>query len=458
MPVVSDQFKKQVLDDILDDFADSASARYYAAIGRSDDWNDSDVATVPTNDALSMRRARHSMQSVKLIEDLSYVVPRQTWVANLIYSPYDDNDVGFPDNPFYVINSNNEVYICLEQGKKQDGSAELSTVQPTGNTTGDPFRTSDGYTWKFLYSIGALRADKFISSAYIPVRYVASTDSNSPAEDLQQEIVQNNAIKGQIVGYKVTNGGSGYTSNPTVTITGNGINASAYAVRAGDAIVDIKVKADSAGNSGASYFGQNYDYANVTITGGGGDSATARPIIATNPNGIGSNPIIDLKSNGIMFNTKPEGDVDGDFILGDEIFRQVMLLRNPKLDSADGTNLTSTSARALRRIITDGSGFVKQTVQKSQITGTTSGAIAVIDNTNDSSTIWYHQTEETGFKAFEVGEEVQVVGNTGINGTILSLDSAEFNPYTGELLYIDNRSAVTRSADQTEDLKIVITI
>jgi hypothetical protein len=458
MPVITDQFKKQVLDDIIDDFNDSASSRYYAAIGRSDDWNDSDVATVPTNDALSVRRARHSMQSLKLIEDLSYVVPRREWVANLIYSPYDDNDVGFPDNPFYIINSNNEIYICLEQGKKQDGSAELSTVQPTGNTEGSPFRTSDGYTWKFLYSIGALRADKFISSAYMPVRYVASTDSNSPAEDLQQEIVQNNAVRGQIVGYKVVNGGSGYTSNPTVRITGNGINAQAYAVRAGDAIVDVKVKADSAGNSGSSYFGQNYDYANVTIVGGGGDSCSVRPIITTNPQGIGSNPVIDLKSNGVMFNTKPDGEEEGDFFSGDEIFRQVLLLRNPKVDSAEGTNLTTTTARALRRIITDGAEFVKSTVQKSQIQGVTSGAIAVIDNTNDSSNIWYHQTETTGFKAFEVGEEVQVVGNTGINGTILSLDSAEFNPYTGELLYIDNRSAVTRSADQQEDLKIVITI
>lgn len=458
MPVITDQFKKQVLDDIIDDFNDSASSRYYAAIGRSDDWNDSDVATVPTNDALSAKRARHSMQSLKLIEDMTYVIPRRAWVANLIYSPYDDNDVGFPDNPFYAINSNNEVYICLEQGKKQDGSAELSTVQPTGNTEGSPFRTSDGYTWKFLYSIGALRADKFISSAYMPVRYVASTDSNSPAEDLQQEIVQNNAIKGQIVGYKVTNGGTGYTSNPTVSVVGNGQNARAYAVRAGDAIVDVKVVADSAGNSGASYLGQNYDYANVVISGGGGDSCTVRPIISINPQGIGSNPVIDLKANGIMFNTKPDGEEEGDFFSGDEIFRQVLLLRNPKVDSADGTNLTSTTARALRRIITSDGNFVKANVQKSKITGSVSNAVGIIDNTNDSDTVWYHQTEETGFTAFTTDDVITVEGNESITGSVSSLDDAEINPYTGELLYIDNRSAVTRSADQQEDLKIVITI
>ena len=134
------------------------------------------------------------------------------------------------------------------------------------------------------------------------------------------------------------------------------------------------------------------------------------------------------------------------------------MVRNPRVDSAEGVLLTSTSALALNSIIHDGSGFVKSIVQKSQIQGVTSGAVAIIDNTNDSDTIWYHQNETTGFTSFQVAEEIQVVGNTNINGSITSKVDGEFNPYTGDLLYIDNRSAVTRSTDQTEDLKIVITI
>ena len=82
MPVITDQFKKQVLDDILQDFNDSASNRYYAGIGRSEDWNASDVATVPTNNIREARLARGSLQSLKLIEDTSYVLPRRSWVAN----------------------------------------------------------------------------------------------------------------------------------------------------------------------------------------------------------------------------------------------------------------------------------------------------------------------------------------------------------------------------------------
>ena len=62
MPVITDRFKKQVLDELITDFLDSDNVRYYAAIGRSVDWNDSDVPTVPTNDARSVRDARLSIQ------------------------------------------------------------------------------------------------------------------------------------------------------------------------------------------------------------------------------------------------------------------------------------------------------------------------------------------------------------------------------------------------------------
>ncbi|MDG1013965.1 MAG: hypothetical protein P8O09_02010 [Flavobacteriaceae bacterium] len=198
----------------------------------------------------------------------------------------------------------------------------------------------------------------------------------------------------------------------------------------------------------------------LVLSGGGATpatTATARAILG-NPNGIGADPVVDLKASGVMFNSKPEGIEGGDFITGDEIFRQVVLLRNPRVDSANGTFLSTTTARAVDKIITDGNSFVKSNVQKSTILGGTSGAQGIIDDTNDSSSVWYHQNETTGFTPFQVNESISVVGNASINGTIQSITDGEFNPFTGDLLYIDNRSAVTRSTDQTEDLKIVITI
>ena len=160
------------------------------------------------------RLAREATQSIKNITDQTFVIPRYNWTSGAIYSAYDDAQQGYPTNAYYVMNSNQQVYICLQQSKTNANPPQsvASTVQPTGNTTGTPFKTSDGYMWKFVYSIGALKASKFISTAYIPVAKVQDSsgatllldelgvDSDSPAEDVEQQTVQQNAVAGQILG------------------------------------------------------------------------------------------------------------------------------------------------------------------------------------------------------------------------------------------------------------------
>lgn len=458
IPVLTDKLKKQILTDIETGFSDSDTL-YYAAIGRISDWNDSDVAPQPLNSTRDARNARLSVQSLKNITDLTFAVPRVNWVSGTIYEAYDDGREGYPTTGrnFYAMNSNQEIYICLQKGLTDANPPQekASTVQPTGNTDGTPFRTSDGYVWKFLYSIGALRASKFVSAGYLPIRYVASTDSDSPAEDIQQEIVQNNAVAGQITGYAITSGGSGYTSAPSVTVEGNGTNAAATATIAGGQLVKVEVKEDSAGNSGNSYYGNSYDYAKVTVTGGGGDSAEVRAIVAPE-NGLGADPRVDLKSSALMFNTKPDGTEEGDFILGNEIFRQVLLFKDPyEYDSAggDGAKFTAETGRALKKLVFSSASLSFN--QKDTIEGVTSGAKAIVDEV-DSDTVWYHQTESTGFKSFQSEVVQQVDGDA--TGSVSSTANGDVDPIKGELLYIDNRAAVTRSADQEEDIKIVIQI
>ena len=77
----------------------------------------------------------------------------------------------------------------------------------------------------------------------------------------------------------------------------------------------------------------------------------------------------------------------------------------------------------------------------------------------DSDEIWYHQTEGTGFTAFQASEGVKDSDNN--TGTLLG---SGFNlkpvamPFTGDLLYVESRAAVNRTADQTEDIKVIIEI
>ena len=55
----------------------------------------------------------------------------------------------------------------------------------------------------------------------------------------------------------------------------------------------------------------------------------------------------------------------------------------------------------------------------------------------------------------ETVEETDGNGEGQLHGSS-SLVLPEVESLTGDLLYIDNRAAVTRASDQTEDIKIVI--
>lgn len=469
--IVTDKIKKLFLEDLFQDF-DSASVRYYAGIGRSEVWNSTDAIVTPQNRVRDERDARLNMQSIKNITDKTFAVPRYNWSSGTQYSAFDDNHIGYPVQPYYVMNSNQEVYICVQQGKDATGTVQNSTVQPTGNTTGTPFVTADGYAWKFVYSIGALNASKFLSSAYMPVQFVDSDQAASvdaTAEQVEQRAVEVAARAGEVVGVAVTNGGTGYTSTPTVEVIGDGTGAVVTPIISGNSLVNLLVKQDSSGNLGGtnpngwstgSFRGSGYTRANLKIT-GVGDSASGRVIFGP-PNGLGADPRDDLRASAVMFNAKIDGDEGGDFLLGDNTFRQVLLLRNPLVADSAGrpddqyfTESTGNSLIKLELTSTNGT-FTEDTTIEDQATGA-KAYIDTVDSVNASlltARLLVHQNETTGFTSFTASNSV--TDPSGNTGTVSAQLAGEFDPMTGELLYIDNRAAVDRSAEQIEDLKIVI--
>ena len=64
---------------------------------------------------------------------------------------------------FYVINRENNVYVCLDN----NGGLE-SSQEPTGNETSD-IVLGDGYVWKFLYTVPNDKL-KFLDEKTIPNR------------------------------------------------------------------------------------------------------------------------------------------------------------------------------------------------------------------------------------------------------------------------------------------------
>ena len=452
MATITNPLKKQVIDSLLTDFNDS-DKNYFIGIGRSEDWNDSDTARTVINARWEERGFRNGLQSVKKVIDSTFVVPRYNWSSGAIYSAYDDKQVGYPTQTYYVMNDENQVYMCLQQSKDATGAAVVSTIQPSGNTTGTPFSTADGYIWKFLYSISAGDASKYIAANFLPIKLQGTTDSSSSASDVEQKAVQDAAIVGQITGYQIDSAGAGYTSNPTLTVVGNGTNAKASATISGSAVVKVEVL-DS---SGTLMFGSGYNNATVTVSGGGTPTkpASIRPVFATE-DGLGADPRDDLRANGIMFTVKPDGTENDDFIVGND-FRQVGLIKNIK-DSAGSTDFTASTGIALKKLVF--SAVTTAFTADATIVGGTSGARALVDKV-DSSNVWYHQTDATGFSNFDSGEAVTEADGSGagtLDATYAPYVTPEVTTTTGDVLYIDNRAAVTRASDQTEDIKIVIQI
>lgn len=454
--IITDKLKKQVLESIITDI-DSSDNNYYIGVGRSEVWNVSDTAPTPENTLREIRNLGFSLQSMKTVADKSFVVPRYNWSSGSIYSGFNDDQAGHPNQAYYVITDENHIYICLQPGRNAAGASVISTVKPTGTLT-SAFKTSDGYVWKFLYSLGALTVSKFLAANFMPVTKILSTDGSSSASEVEQNGIQNAAVAGQILGYTVTNGGSGFTSTPAVTIAGNGTGAKAQATVSGNILTKVEVLE----SDNTMVFGSGYDYADITITGGGGSNAAVRPIFGPKA-GIGADPRDDLRSRALMFNAKPDGTESGNFIVGND-FRQIGLIKNPKM--LRDSDFTAESGIALPYL-----GFQLATITSDPLQQIKLFKVVhlelkhmLIALTQIRFTI--DQTEDTGFLSFSEGEIVSETNGSG-TGTldVVGLDSdtraftyADVDQISGDVLFIDNRAAVTRSANAAEDIKIVIQI
>jgi hypothetical protein len=461
--IVTDTIKKNMatllLDQVNNPIADSHE--FYIGIGKTDTYNSTDTTVNPLRTFREERNFRNNLQAVKKVEGASLVIPRYNWTAGTIFSAFSDSVQGIPTNSYYVLTSNNEVYICLKQPTNAAGEAQTSTVQPNYSTQGTtidvPFETTDGYIWKYMYELSASRAATFLSTNWIPIEYVDSSDQATNAASQNQFNVEDAAVSGQILGVIVTSGGSGYTSTPTISFRGNGTGGSATATVVGNSITKIEMDDETS-------FGSGYDYAEVVITGGSGSGAAARAILGP-VEGIGDNPTVDLKANNIMLNIKPDGRVApandssrmNAFVVDAE-FRQIGLMKNIRhSDSANpGAIFKGTSGRALRYLkVSDITNF-SNSIGRLMSTDSSPATNAFIDDI-DSSAIYFHQNDSSGFGTFHVGANIS--GASGGSSQISQgVRNSAVNPFTGEILYVENRAAVLRDADQQEDIKVIITV
>ena len=409
--------------------SDVGTNSMYLFIGRSQQWPNSDatVAT-PVDKLLDKQTAHQRMIAAKKMAtgDLSHAVPRYNWVSGNTYPAFDDN-TALAGTQFYVLTDELKCYKCIIAGPG------ASVNKPTGTTTNNiEADAGDGYRWKYMFTLSGVDATKFLTSAYMPVKTLAADDGS-----LQFQ-VQSNADAGAIHRIEVTAGGTGYTSAPTVTITGDGTSATATATVAGGAVTAITVTDNGSG----------YENAVVTLSGGSGSNATARPIMSPK-GGHGSDPINELGAFFVMTNVNLDGaEGSGDFPI-DNDYRQIGLIRNP---FNHGTTTVSTGNTLNANKSLSLSSVSGTFAVDALITGATSGAQAYVDSVS-GTTLRYHQDASTGFTPFQASESISA---GSASATVSSLGNPEIDKHSGQIMYLENRSAISRASAQIEDIKLVI--
>ncbi len=178
-------------------------------------------------DTIAMKKVNYA--------DMTLAIPRINWTSGRVYTMFEhDSPEEIIPNNYVVTDSGNQynVYKCINNRAYVDDSVGVqtvaSTVKPTSTSTTEFQETSDGYVWKYMYSIELSDALKFLTKDYIPVDTILYEPVDvSSAEYVQWQIQLNAAgVDGEIEWIKIepnevggaVSGGSGY--HPNINITG----------------------------------------------------------------------------------------------------------------------------------------------------------------------------------------------------------------------------------------------
>ena len=481
--IITEKFRIHNAKQFKEDFGESASSSYIF-IGRPYPWADDTSPPSPANAVGEEIDSYSDMLALKKVgsSDVSHGLTRYDWdsTGSTKYDEYAHDysasntspatsSNNLYDSRFYVITDEYHVYKCIRTGRNSSGVVVNSTVKPTGTSATALVETSDtdaatgrGYIWKYMYTVSASETIKFVTNDFIPVKTIGAQteiDGTSGAlgtaasdDGTSQWDVENSAVDGGVHHVVVTAGGSGYTDGTytSVAIDGDGSSGVCTVVVASGAISYVNITA-----AGTGYKRASIDIANISGI-GSGSGGVAKPIISPLI-GHGADPIQELGGNYVIVNSRLEfGEGSGDFPT-DNDFRRIGLLQDPFNAGTTTVSTSPTLAAYHKMTLSSVSGLsVDDIILNANSDGTGVAVSRVISITGNVVSHIPQANSEGGYVNF-VDSNTVYVGNTTI-GTISSVDSSfpEVEKYSGQVMYVENRGAVTRAADQIEDIKLII--
>jgi len=463
--IVTNKFRINNALQFYESFGEASPTVYYLYVGRPQAFSTStgggtdSAPPTPIDNVVDEYMYFRDMLAAKKVaaSDIAYAIPRHDWTTGTIYDYYRGDygatvngsvvqtvggisDMFATTTKMFVRSAAGNVYKCM-----WNNAGAASTVEPTGTSTSE-FTTGDSYVWKYMYTHTTTETTNFLTTDFMAVH----TDATVSAA----------AVDGAIRHYHVANAGAGYTNGTysAQTLRGDGASATFTVVVASGSVSSVTAVA-----AGTGYTFADCNIDAISGIGTPSTSAVVTPIIGPK-NGHGYNAIEELGGFYVMTNTTLSGTAgSGDFVV-DQDFRRIGVVRDP-FDYGTTTVCSADTRSALKSVTFSGTPgtFTNDEV----ISGGTSGAKGiVVDYDATTKILKYIQTEWTGVKttagatqknlvAF-AASEIITGGTSGATGTVSTVNSPELEYYSGDVVYIENRSPITRASDQTENIKLII--
>ena len=87
--------------------------------------------------------------------------------------------------------------------------------------------------------------------------------------------------------------------------------------------------------------------------------------------------------------------------------------------------------------------------------GTAVGIVVSVDSTNRIISYLPYPNKVNDFNVFSTSNTVYSSSNTN-HGTISALGNEEVARHSGDIIYLENRTSVSRASDQIEDIKLIV--
>ena len=481
--IITNKFRIHNQEQFVESFSESAANVYYLGIGRPQayatatrpdsrtDNAGSDSAPLTPVDSIGDEFYHFDdMLAAKKVatSDISIVIPRRNWATGTVYDYYR-HDYGnrvtggtstqtaasgatsLFDATFYVMSSTFNVYKCLD-----NNSGANSTVEPTG-TSSSILTTGDGYKWKYMYTLSATQQSNFLSTDFMAV----ATNST----------VSSAAVDGAVNIVKIKTAGSGGTNgtHTGVPIRGDGSSGVATVVVSGGAVTAVTVTTPGTGYTFA--YIRNAD---IVTAGATSLSGSELDVIIEPKGGHGKDAVKELGGFFVMMNTNFEaGETSnsGDFTTAND-FRRVSLMRDIFSGGSAASANTLRGTKAV--LVTSPSGTFTADEEINQATTGAVGKVVEWDSANNI--LYYIQTRFNDEGCDANGNLTAFSGTNTITGqsssasatpsssstTVDSIvftsgyNAGEIDADTGDVMYVENRSPITRAADQTENVKLII--